>query len=1150
MNRNKTSELADKARQGDRAAFEALYKAYSKKIYYFALQNTGSEAAAEDVTSETFADAMESIGSLRSGEAFSGWLFAISYKKCADHLGSTSRSTSIDSEELLSADAQGDTVMLPYDYAESRETVAKLKEIIDTLSPDQRSAVIMYYYDEMSVSEVAEAMGTNKNNVSQKLHRARKRIRRQIEKLIGKGAMFGAVPMGRMIGDLDLGTKGIAAGAAAAIAAGIPYGLSKASGGSARELLWITRKYWAKHKKSLAALLFSGVLLCAVVCCIFLMTKQSWIRGIEDRYDLHGSFTLMLPDAYPEAIETFTKEDTLRGEVSVYGKAGLGNRQFHIGSLDDPEGLAHFDLEEGRMPEAQGEIAAFRSVLVSLGFFGSVGEKLTLDKGTYTLVGVIRDGENECRENTDLFFEQVYGADVYSGGITEETFPYCFPMLFTVPETDAKPDYTWVMLDSIAHQIEPDKDFVRRVNDDFNDGVGDILQEYGLYDREGLFVYFPKTDYAVGDYNGSFRQDMKRTFPIYLSACIIAALSVLAVMRNIFAEREDTVRMLRRIGVSKRRIRVMYAIEFLCLAMIQTVIGFALGTAAHLGISAYQINVLDMKSVTGFTSERYADWLLPDPFLTAGCISVGVLLAGYLLAGLLSLAKARERKKRKAAALWRCVGRAFRTRAVTVIQTLALTLICFSTVYGYMLFHHTEGSFDHETGEFHPIISTKFGREDQFDFDEDKVEEYYYTTGRQICGINSFTFAIGSDHFNGIEDADAEKLGDVICHGELPYTFITADKNSGLGGELLCTETERQFIADSSSDEGKALFRSGKSIFFSPLQLGSSRVIDRLSEYVTAGTADIGRLDCGEEVILIVRGGESPMRQGESITLGAAETENGFGIGALTLKETRIGAVVTLPKELDRIIEYSASAKGRDCCLLTTAKGAEAMGFKGARYTELFARQSIGSDLPLGTGFTLESYSRRRKELFLQNAGFLGSMGALILLMSLLGFAAYFNGIGLKIRLKEYQISIMRAVGSPIKRLRRRLTLDSIRIPLRAGAAAYVMIKAVQKIMLGAYNRTVELDEKSKEVFAALCDASTDSERDRLSWECNEIQQQGIDLGRKYMTDLELWFMNAVIPTLTIFAVMCFVTVLLTRRSFRMFTPDIAGALARGRKRR
>ena len=44
--------------------------------------------------------------------------------------------------------------------------------------------------------------------------------------------------------------------------------------------------------------------------------------------------------------------------------------------------------------------------------------------------------------------------------------------------------------------------------------------------------------------------------------------------------------------------------------------------------------------------------------------------------------------------------------------------------------------------------------------------------------------------------------------------------------------------------------------------------------------------------------------------------------------------------------------------------------------------------------------------------------------------------------------------------------------------------------------------------------------------------------------------MNAVIPALTIFAVMCIVTILLTRRSFKMFTPDIAGALARGRKRR
>ncbi|MBR6873094.1 MAG: RNA polymerase sigma factor, partial [Ruminococcus sp.] len=206
MNRSEISALAERAKQGDSAAFEQLYTEFRSQVYYFCKRCVGSESAAEDLTSETFIDAMEKIGSLRSGAAFSGWLYAIAYNKCSDHLRSNDRSEVAATPEQLSEAVLNAPLLLPDDYAINADTRSQLQSIIDGLSPDQRSAVIMYYYDEMSVAEVAEAMGTNENNVSQKLHRARKKIRAQIEKLIGKGAMFGAVPMRALLGELDTST--------------------------------------------------------------------------------------------------------------------------------------------------------------------------------------------------------------------------------------------------------------------------------------------------------------------------------------------------------------------------------------------------------------------------------------------------------------------------------------------------------------------------------------------------------------------------------------------------------------------------------------------------------------------------------------------------------------------------------------------------------------------------------------------------------------------------------------------------------------------------------------------------------------------------------------------------------------------------------
>ena len=69
--------LVSKAIAGDKAAFEELYNEYSDKVYFFALRNVGSEDAARDITSETFVNAFESIGTLQSEKSFSNWLFSI-----------------------------------------------------------------------------------------------------------------------------------------------------------------------------------------------------------------------------------------------------------------------------------------------------------------------------------------------------------------------------------------------------------------------------------------------------------------------------------------------------------------------------------------------------------------------------------------------------------------------------------------------------------------------------------------------------------------------------------------------------------------------------------------------------------------------------------------------------------------------------------------------------------------------------------------------------------------------------------------------------------------------------------------------------------------------------------------------------------------
>ena len=130
-----------------------------------------------------------------------------------------------------------------------------------------------------------------------------------------------------------------------------------------KTLLYITFKYWRRHKKSLAALLFSGGLLCAVVCCAFLMQRAEFRRFLDDTYNAKGYYSFMWQSDDTDILNALRTDKTAEGRINILGKTGKGAIQYEYGTLDDPYSLAHIPLESGRLPEKEGEIAIERHAL-------------------------------------------------------------------------------------------------------------------------------------------------------------------------------------------------------------------------------------------------------------------------------------------------------------------------------------------------------------------------------------------------------------------------------------------------------------------------------------------------------------------------------------------------------------------------------------------------------------------------------------------------------------------------------------------------------------------------------------------------------------------------------------------------------------------
>ncbi|MGN0699642.1 MAG: FtsX-like permease family protein, partial [Oscillospiraceae bacterium] len=257
----------------------------------------------------------------------------------------------------------------------------------------------------------------------------------------------------------------------------------------------------------------------------------------------------------------------------------------------------------------------------------------------------------------------------------------------------------------------------------------------------------------------------------------------------------------------------------------------------------------------------------------------------------------------------------------------------------------------------------------------------------------------------------------------------------------------------------------------------------------------------------------------------ANAAENGFGLGKINSVSAKVGAVISLPLGHSKLQKYAVKSDF-PCNFLTTAAGAKAMGLSGA-YTEVYSAEKLsGGVFPLSAEMKLMSLSEMKLDSFIDKAVKAAGTALILVVMSLLGFAAYFNGIGLKIRRKAYALSVFRALGMPLRELRRRIFLETAKIPVIASIAAYILVKAMQFVMEKGYDSLCAVYERGAKISVPL------------------------DTLRRYLfLDNVMWQVNAEIPMLVLLAIICAVTFILTAAALKKYRGDIAGDLNSGRER-
>jgi len=168
--------LLEKAGDGDQAAFLELYGRYRDPIFRFAYRLLGSIEIAEDVTHDCFLSLIRKPENFRPERAsLKTYLYAAARNLALKHFRNQGRETGMDevSEEPKEAPNRG-----PLRRLLDEELATQVREAILSLSPLQREALILFEYEGLSLSEVAEIEGTDVGAVKARLYRAREGLRR------------------------------------------------------------------------------------------------------------------------------------------------------------------------------------------------------------------------------------------------------------------------------------------------------------------------------------------------------------------------------------------------------------------------------------------------------------------------------------------------------------------------------------------------------------------------------------------------------------------------------------------------------------------------------------------------------------------------------------------------------------------------------------------------------------------------------------------------------------------------------------------------------------------------------------------------------------------------------------------------------------
>lgn len=195
------AELVERAHKGDQEAIAELYEQTYSSVYQSVRAVMKDEDEALDIVQDSYIKGFQNLDKLGDPEKYQAWMKRLASNMAIDYLRKKrpalfTERIDEDGEEIDLRHQDDCLEHMPEEVIDRQETTRLMNDILATLSQEQRMAVVMYYYEEMSVREIAHELGCSENTVKSRLKYARSKIEVEVRKLEKKGTkLYSLAPM-------------------------------------------------------------------------------------------------------------------------------------------------------------------------------------------------------------------------------------------------------------------------------------------------------------------------------------------------------------------------------------------------------------------------------------------------------------------------------------------------------------------------------------------------------------------------------------------------------------------------------------------------------------------------------------------------------------------------------------------------------------------------------------------------------------------------------------------------------------------------------------------------------------------------------------------------------------------------------------------